>query len=169
MVELNKIGLGGGCHWCTEAIFQSLIGVEKVEQGWIASSEENNTFSEAIIIHFDSAKISLNTLIEIHLYTHSSTSNHSMRKKYRSAIYTFSEKQNQEAKSILIQLQEQFFKTLITQVLPFVDFKLNQETFLNYYKKNPEKAFCKKWIDPKLKLIFSKYSKFTKSKNHIHI
>lgn len=79
--KIQKIGLGGGCHWCTEAVFQSLIGIEKVEQGFIASTEEYNTFSEAVIVHFDSEVISAKTLIEIHLYTHKSTSQHSMRSK----------------------------------------------------------------------------------------
>ena len=43
---ISKIGFGGGCHWCTEAVFQSLKGVAKVEQGWIASFDEYNSFSE---------------------------------------------------------------------------------------------------------------------------
>ena len=87
--NLYKIAFGGGCHWCTEAVFQSLKGVEKVEQGFITSYDQNNTFSEAVIVDFNTEKIDLKTLVEIHLHTHKSTSNHSMRKKYRSAIYVF--------------------------------------------------------------------------------
>ncbi len=90
---MEKIGFGGGCHWCTEAVFQALIGVEKVEQGWIASEGENDSFSEAVIVHFDESTIDLSTLTAIHLFTHSCTSEHSMWKKYRSAVYTFSNKQ----------------------------------------------------------------------------
>ena len=76
-----KIGFGGGCHWCTEAVFQSLIGVETVEQGYIASEDDMTSFSEAIIVHFNQEEITLKALIEIHLFTHKSTSNHSMRSK----------------------------------------------------------------------------------------
>ena len=46
MQNLFKIGFGGGCHWCTEAVFQSLKGVAKVQQGWIASTEENMSYPE---------------------------------------------------------------------------------------------------------------------------
>ena len=86
---MSKVGFGGGCHWCTEAVFQSLIGIDKVEQGWIASNGKYFNFSEGVIIHFDNNIIDLRLLITIHLYTHSSMANHAMRNKYRSAIYTF--------------------------------------------------------------------------------
>jgi peptide-methionine (S)-S-oxide reductase len=47
---VSKIGFGGSCHWCTEAIFLSLKGVTAVKQGWIASDGQNSTFSEAVIV-----------------------------------------------------------------------------------------------------------------------
>jgi hypothetical protein len=53
----EKIGLGGGCHWCTEGIFQSLIGVAQVDQGWITSNGDNATPSEAVIVHFNPGHI----------------------------------------------------------------------------------------------------------------
>lgn len=161
-VELIKISFGGGCHWCTEAVFKSLIGVEKVEQGWVASSEENNTFSEAVIIHFNIEKISLQTLIEIHLQTHKSTSNHSMRKKYRSAIYYFSQKHKTESEEIIKNLQAISKDTIITKTLEFVHFKPSLKEFQNYYQKNPKKPFCEKYINPKLKIISTNFSKHSK-------
>lgn len=118
----QKIGLGGSCHWCTEAIFQSLSGINEVQQGWIASVNENESFSEAILIDFDEITISLETLIEIHLHTHSCTSNHSMRKKYRSAIYCFDEKQQINSEQIIKNLQKDFNGPIITQILPFQAF-----------------------------------------------
>ena len=152
----NKIGLGGSCHWCTEAIFQSLRGVDQVLQGWIGA-EEDATLSEAVIVHFDALKIDLAVLIEIHLRTHSSTSQHAFREKYRSAIYTFSKEQFSDCQQILESLQTQFEKPLITQVLHFDTFKLNKENYLNYYRNNPEKPFCRNVIDPKLDLLRSEF------------
>ena len=159
MNTYTKIALGGGCHWCTEAVFQALKGVTKVEQGYVASVEENTSFSEAVIIHFNEAVIGLSVLIEIHLHTHKSTSNHSMRDKYRSAIYYFSEVQKNEATDILNGLKNTFEEGIITEVLPFSEFKASREAIQNYYKKNPEKPFCKQFINPKLKLLVNKFSK----------
>lgn len=155
----DKVGFGGGCHWCTEAVFQSLIGVRAVEQGWITSSGDNSSFSEAIIVHFDTYQIKLSTLISIHLFTHSCTSNHSMRQKYRSAVYIYDEEQADLANQIILQLQKEFTQLIITRVLPFVTFKTNSKEFLNYYYTNPERQFCQRYINPKLQLLLKKYSK----------
>ena len=158
---MQQIGFGGGCHWCTEAVFASLRGVESVRQGWIASTrEEANTFSEAVVVTFDEKAISLETLIEIHLHTHNATSNHTLRKKYRSAIYTFDNAQQRKAQSILEQQQKSFDKPLVTQVYPFGRFRENSERYLNYYHKNPHLPFCKTRIEPKLKILFDKYAEY---------
>lgn len=92
----QKVGLGGSCHWCTEAMFQALKGVHLVEQGWIASCAPHTAFSEAVVVHFNEAIISLEDLVRVHLHTHSCTANHSMRAKYRSAVYCFNQQQIQQ-------------------------------------------------------------------------
>ncbi len=158
MARQTKIGLGGGCHWCTEAVFQSLKGVEKVAQGYVASIDENSTFSEAVIVHFNPDIISLRTLIEIHLHTHKSTSAHSMRNKYRSAIYIFFKEQSHQANNILNDFQSEFNNQLITEIYPFSEFKPSREAIQNYYQKNPKKPFCKQFINPKLRLLQEKFS-----------
>ncbi|MCJ8321314.1 MAG: peptide-methionine (S)-S-oxide reductase [Colwellia sp.] len=155
--DFSKIGLGGGCHWCTEGVFESLIGIKAVNQGWIASIDNNAESSEAIEVYFDQSIISLQTLIEIHLHTHASTSNHSMRQKYRSAIYTYNDAQNQEANKVLDSLQSDFDKPIITQVLPFDSFKANKDELLNYLYKSPNKPFCKTYIHPKLRLLLTRF------------
>ncbi|MEM7086718.1 MAG: peptide-methionine (S)-S-oxide reductase [Bacteroidota bacterium] len=169
MGRIQKIGFGGGCHWCTEAVFQSLIGVEQVEQGWIASEGEAATFSEAVIVHYRPEEIALAVLVEIHLYTHKSTSQHSMREKYRSAIYYFDHGVKESLSCILEQLNPQFDHQLITQILPFTNFKASREALQNYYYSNPKKPFCETFINPKLKLLLQRFSEYADHVNLEHL
>ena len=150
MEYLHKIGLGGGCHWCTEAVFQALKGVEKVEQGYISSLGEAAEFSEAVVVHFDPEIIWLRTLLKVHLHTHNSTANHSFRKKYRSAVYYFDPEDALVAERIIKDLQEDFEEKIITQVLAFKEFQASRESIQDYYRKNPDAPFCKRYIEPKL-------------------
>ncbi len=158
-MEIETVGFGGGCHWCTEGVFSSLKGITSVEQGWISSSPPNDSFSEAVIVHFQPSTIPLKDLIEIHLYTHSSTSRHTMRKKYRSAIYTNSPEQAELSSEILKALQADFSESIITEVLPLNAFKMNKPEFLDYYYSNRDKPFCKNVIQPKLRLLMDKFKK----------
>ncbi|MGJ8760053.1 MAG: peptide-methionine (S)-S-oxide reductase [Polaribacter sp.] len=168
-MELTKVAFGGGCHWCTEAVFQTLIGVELVEQGWVASTETNNSFSEAVIVHFNTDKINLKTLIEIHLLTHKSTSNHSMRTKYRSAIYYFSSQQKEDSLKIIEELQVNFKDRIITKALTLKEFKPNTEEFQNYYQSNPDKPFCQNYINPKLIFLLQQFSEKIDKRKVAHL
>ena len=155
----ERIGLGGGCHWCTEAIFMSLRGVEQVMQGWIASEKPWESFSEAVIVHFDPELITLSDLLTIHLHTHSATSQHAMRQKYRSAVYYESTNQKQQALAAIDQLQASFDSSIITLILPLVGFRSSPPQYRNYYYTNRAKPFCQTYIRPKLNLLMQKFSK----------
>ena len=157
----KQIGLGGGCHWCTEAVFASLIGVQKVAQGWIASAPPDEAYSEAVIVTYDPQIITLKDLIEIHVHTHAATSNHSMRHKYRSAIYWLDEEDAANAITILAALQKEFEQPIITSVLPFIAFKLSIPEQINYYYTDPERPFCKAYINPKLQLLKQRFTRLT--------
>lgn len=158
---IKKIGFGGGCHWCTEAVFASLKGVKEAAQGWIASSFPNDAFSEAVVVSYDDEMISLADLIDIHLHTHSSASLHSMRDKYRSAIYYFDDEDIGKTSEIIESLQSNFQATIITQVLPYVCFKASLPQHLNYYYSNPEKPFCTLYINPKIQVLKEKFAMLT--------
>ncbi len=155
-----KIGLGGGCHWCTEAVFQALHGVSMVEQGFIRSNPPYQSWSEAVMLTFDPAEIPLSTLIEIHLRTHASTSDHSKRGKYRSAVYIHDALSGLEVARILLRFRNRFGKPLVTQILPFQAFKLSDEKFRNYYQTGPKRPFCKAYIDPKLELLRTEFTEY---------
>lgn len=160
-MSINKLAFGGGCHWCTEAVFQSLVGVERVYQGWATHIQDDNAFSEAALIEYNSNEINLEVLLEVHLLTHSSTSNHSMREKYRSAVYVTHLDQEQEIFNVLGSLQKKFLKPLQTQILPLTRFKTNPE-YQNYYYQNPNRAFCRRYIDPKLILMLERFPEYIK-------
>jgi peptide-methionine (S)-S-oxide reductase len=156
--DFQRIGFGGGCHWCTEAVFQSLKGIDHVAQGFIKSAPPADTWSEAVIVTFDPSIVDLATLIEIHLRTHASTSHHEMRGKYRSAIYTFDDTQQIASQHELNRLQSDFEDPLVTNVLPYIDFKESEERFHNYYQSDPARPFCKTYIDPKLAKLRKLYA-----------
>ncbi len=154
---MRKAGFGGGCHWCTEAVFSSLKGVDGVDQGWI-SAFGDDFFSEAVIVEFDASIVSFETLMEIHLYTHSSTAQHSMRGKYRSAVYVFSEEDRVEATAILEKLRTDFNAEVITEIITFGAFRRNRAESLDYYYTDPDRPFCTLYINPKLKLLMQQFS-----------
>ena len=155
-MSINKLAFGGGCHWCTEAVFQSLVGVESVHQGWATHIESDNGFSEAALIEYTPEIIELDVLIEVHLLTHSSTSNHSMRNKYRSAIYVTHAEQERNVTEVLASLKGNFSEPLQTQILPLVGFKSNPK-YQNYYYQNPNRTFCRRYINPKLLLMLERF------------
>ena len=154
----EKIGLGGGCHWCTEAVFQALNGVVGVAQGFIRSDPPEDSWSEAVEVNFDTTAISLETLIEIHLRTHASTSAHKLRGKYRSAVYASDEVQAEKAERALRDLQTEFEELLVTRVLRHNGFKASDARFQNYYATDPNRPFCQTYIDPKLRLLRERYA-----------
>lgn len=89
-----------------------------------------------MIVHFSAEEIELMVLIKVHTRTHASTSNHSHRSKYRSAIYSFEEEQKKSSEMALEKVQSDFEFDLITRVLRFVLLKRQMSVFLNYYARD---------------------------------
>ena len=152
-----QLGFGGGCHWCTEAVFDQLKGVSKVQQGWIKSAPPHDSYSEAVMVDYHREVISEEILIQIHLLTHAAKSNHAMRTKYRSAVYFVDEDKEIQLNEILQNLEVQNDEAYMTKVLPLVDFQSNEEQFLNYYKSRPNAPFCQRHIEPKLRLLMERF------------
>ncbi len=158
-MKMEKIGFGGGCHWCTEGVFQAIRGVQQIDQGFIRSDAPADTWAEAVVVHFDAAQIDFATLLEIHLRTHSATKPFLPGGKYRTAVYTFDDVQEAMLVRAMSSLQDFFEKPLSTAVLPFRAFKPSDARYQNYYATDPEKPFCKRYIDPKLAYIRKNFAK----------
>ena len=93
---------------------------------------------------------------------------HDMRSKYRSAIYTFEAAQTQIAGQAIQDLQKDFEDPIVTKVLPFQIFKLNEENYRDYYYKDPTKPFCQNIVNPKLIILLAKLLKILRQ-NTRHI
>ena len=92
-----------------------------------------------------------------------------MRDKYRSAVYTFDDKHAIEAQKAIANLQTEFDRPIITRVLPFQTFRLNEETYLDYYYKDPSKPFCKNIVNPKLKELIKRFHKYLSPEREAHL
>lgn len=175
---MSKIGLGGSCHWCTEAVFRSLRGVADVEQGWLAAQDADAVqgieadpatgstvngalvaagFSEGVIVHFDESRLPLALLVEIHLHSHSATNPHALRHRYRSALYCFDEEQRHRVAEMLTGLQSHFSEPLLTEALRYRDFSPSRPGIRDYYYRQPDKPFCQISIQPKLRALLADY------------
>ncbi len=157
--QLEQIGFGGGCHWCTEAVFQALRGIVSVDQGFAKSDPPHDTWSEVVDVTFDPGDIHLAVLIDIHLRTHSSMSQHKLRGKYRSAIYVHDPVQHGEVQSVLDALQPDFEAPFVTLVLSHRGFKPSPDQFRNYYDADPNRPFCRTYIDPKLTMLRQRFAR----------
>lgn len=152
---MDRIGIGGGCHWCTEGVFQMLRGVAQVDQGYLRSDPPADRWAEGVIVHFDPAIIGLATLIEVHLRTEAASARKSFLadSKYRSAIYVDDDAQRREADAAIAALGPALCRPIDTRILALRAFKASDARFRNYYARDPDRAFCRRYIDPKLDLI----------------
>ena len=146
----DRFAFGGGCHWCTEAVFQHVEGVREVRQGFAASIAPHEASSEAAWVVFDPRSLTLERLVEIHLATHASASAHSMRGKYRSAVYARGDDALALAREALVAAATALNTVPVTRALPFVSFTPSDPRYQDYYRSDPDRPFCRVHIEPKL-------------------
>ena len=136
-------------------MFLSLIGVTSVRSGWIGSEGEASAESEGVIVEYDPSVLPLRVLLDVHVMTHASASKHSMRGKYRSAIYTTSDVQTEMVRIELAALSEAHATDLVVRVLPYRNFRSVIAAQEKYYDTDPERPFCRTYIEPKLAKVIA--------------
>ncbi|OCB76102.1 peptide-methionine (S)-S-oxide reductase MsrA [Flavobacterium crassostreae] len=165
---------GGGCFWCTEAVFLALKGVQKVVSGYIDGHTENPTYEavckgdtghvEAIEITFDSHQISYLELLQVFFATHDPTTlnrqGNDVGTQYRSAIFYFSMAQKQDATQYIASLEAAavFENPVVTTIGPATHFYAAEAYHNNYYNQNSSQGYCAYVITPKLQKL-QKYFK----------
>ena len=165
---------GGGCFWCTEAIFLELGGVKKVESGYTGGKTENPTYeevstgttghAEATQITFDPNKISFGELLEIFFATHDPTTLNrqgaDIGTQYRSEIFYHNEEQKKLAEDYikLLDRENTFGKPVVTKVSPAGKFYVAENYHQNYYARNKEKSYCSYVITPKVEKVRKQFA-----------
>ena len=171
--NLETAVFGGGCFWCTEAIFQSLRGVESVVSGYAGPSASsgqaaptyeqvsmgNTGHAEVVKIEFDPSVISFKQLLEVFFATHDAMTPNRQGAdagpQYRSLILYTTDLQRAEA--------EKFIKPpVVTELKPLEKFYTAEEYHQNYYQTNPDKPYCQVVIGPKLAKLRQKFGPLLK-------
>ena len=166
--------LAGGCFWCTEAVFNDVIGVESVESGYIGGHVANPTYkrvcegdtghAEAIRIVFDSAVITYADLLDIFFHTHDPTQRdrqgNDVGTQYRSAIFYNSPEQKKIADEVIAELTagKVWSDPIVTQVVPFTNFYAAESYHDQYYKRNQSQPYCQAVISPKILKLREKFA-----------
>ena len=171
----NEVAVfGGGCFWCTEAIFQQLKGVVSVTPGFAGGHRPNPTYNEVSTgltghaevtrIEFNSSVIPYEDLLEVFMHLHDPTTlnrqGYDVGSQYRSIILYTSEHQKKAAEKELIALNnsKEFKRSIVTEIKPLVKFYDAEDYHKNYYANNREKPYCQLIISPKLTHLRQKYS-----------
>lgn len=172
--SLQVATFGSGCFWCTEAVFQQVDGVTKVESGYSGGKVKNPTYrevctgmtghAEVIQLTYDPAKVSFEELLEIFWQTHDPTTLNrqgaDVGTQYRSAIFYHNAEQKELSETYKKKLNASgaFDNPIVTEITPFSVFYKAEDYHQNYYNLNGSAPYCSFVIKPKLekfKKVFS--------------
>ena len=164
--NIQKITLGNGCFWCTEAIFKTLNGVISVTSGYMGGHIKNPTYmeicngdtgyAEVIQLEYNARVLSFDELLLVFFKTHNPTTlnrqGNDVGTQYRSGLFYYTEEQRQQSEAMIKRLtsEQVFDKPVVTQVTPAGDFYRAEDYHQNYYFQNPNKSYCTFVIQPKL-------------------
>ncbi|WP_026776599.1 peptide-methionine (S)-S-oxide reductase MsrA [Polaribacter sp. Hel_I_88] len=157
--------IGGGCFWCTEAVFQKVKGVEKVVSGYAGGNVPGKPtyreicsgltgHAEVIQITFDANIVSYQDLLIIFMTTHDPTTLNQQGAdrgtQYRSVIYYHDEQQQKIAAEVLKQVQQYYGNKIVTELSALPTFYIAENEHQNYYRENTRQGYCTYVIEPKL-------------------
>ncbi len=158
--------LGGGCFWCLEAVFQQVRGVQRVTSGYSGGTAPDPSYeavctgrtghAEVVELQFDPKEVSYRDLLRIFFSIHDPTTLNrqggDVGTQYRSVIFYRGPEQAKEAQEVIREFTEAgvFRAPVVTEVVPFQAFYPAEEYHRDYFQRNPEKAYCRMVIEPKV-------------------
>lgn len=173
-MSVQKATLGGGCFWCLEAVFQQLRGVTEVQPGYAGGHVPNPTYeqvcagttghAEVVQMTFDPDVITYRELLDVFFSIHDPTTpdrqGDDVGPQYRSIILYHDDEQRRIAEEVIRELEQSgaWSDPIVTQVVPLEAFYPAEEYHKDYFRRNPERAYCRLVIAPKVEKFRRRFS-----------
>ncbi|WP_076997331.1 peptide-methionine (S)-S-oxide reductase MsrA [Variovorax sp. KK3] len=162
----ETIVLGGGCFWCTEAVFDRVQGVVDVESGYCNGETVNPSYeqvctgrtghAEVVKLVFDPTQITLREILEIFFVTHDPTTlnrqGNDVGTQYRSGIYYLDESQKQVAEQVIAEIgaSKTYRSPVVTEVKALANYSAAEAYHQDYFLNNPNQGYCSFVVGPKV-------------------
>lgn len=167
---------GGGCFWCTEAVFLQIHGVQQVVSGYAGGHQPDPTYeqicrgdtqhAEVILIDFDEQQVSYRQLLDVFFATHDPTTlnrqGNDVGTQYRSVIYYFNDEQKAAADTTIQALKDEGIN-IVTELSPAPAFYPAEDYHQNFFARNPNQGYCNFSIPPKLNKLRSHFMALLKN------
>ncbi|WP_342117921.1 peptide-methionine (S)-S-oxide reductase MsrA [Pseudoduganella sp. OTU4001] len=156
--------LGGGCFWCTEAVYLEVRGVTKVESGYTGGAQPNPTYeqvctgetghAEVVRLEFDPEQVSFRDLLEIFFTIHDPTTlnrqGNDVGTQYRSSIFYQSPEQEAIARQVIAEMAHVWDAPIVTELAPAAPFYKAEDYHQNYFAQHPLQGYCAFIVAPKV-------------------
>jgi peptide-methionine (S)-S-oxide reductase len=175
---------GGGCFWCTEAVFKMLKGVTSVAPGYAGGTKQNPTYdevcsgltghAEVIRIEFDPAQVSFRTLLTVFFATHDPTTlnrqGNDVGTQYRSSIFYTTPAQKEEAEQFIqeVETSTRAGNHVVTTVEQLKEFYEAENYHKDYFARNPDQAYCNLIISPKVEKVQKEFAELLNHNDQTH-
>lgn len=175
-INFENATFGGGCFWCTEAIYERVEGIHKVVSGYAGGHVDNPTYkqvcdgntghAEVIQISYDPSVVTYDELLEIFFKTHDPTTlnrqGNDVGEQYRSVIFYHNEEQKKKAEYYKAELDKSgaWENPIVTEISPLTNYFAAEDYHQDYYENNPDQGYCAFVIGPKIE----KFEKVFKDK-----
>lgn len=170
---------GGGCFWCTEAVFKMLKGVVSVTPGYAGGTKPNPTYeqvssgdtghAEVTRIEYDPAQVSYNTLLTVFFATHDPTTLNrqgpDVGTQYRSIILYTIPRQKEEAETFIRDIEQSTPEGnhVVTEVKPLTEFYEAENYHRDYFANHPESSYCQLVVSPKVEKVQKRFAELLKA------
>lgn len=172
-MERETVAFGGGCFWCTEAVFSMLKGMHSVEPGYAGGKTPHPTYEQvasgttghAEVVHlvYNPDEIAFEELLRIFFASHDATQlnrqGNDVGTQYRSVIFYTTERQKEKAQHYIDVINGAgSVQKIVTEVVPLTNYSAAEEYHKNYFKNNRSAGYCQLVIEPKVEKIEKKFA-----------